>query len=362
MFTKEETNFCKGAAIILMLFHHLFNGYDEYAGYVISYSPFTPDWLTFLAVASKICVAMFVFLSGYGLAVTYRRKFTDRKPSAQQYWSFVWSRYWKLMTGYWFVFGLTLLCQPLGRTIFDAYGSSKKGILLYFIIDVLGLSDVLSTPALNPTWWYMSVAIAAILLVPLLYRAMARIGEFPVLLLLVFAVYFTETQNNSTHYLFTLALGVASYRLDLFGWFGKIGKGSRLVCAGKNIFVFLVFGVLFFSRTDYNFYGLTDGFAVLAFMLMAHTVLFRIPVVTHVMQLLGRNSANMFLVHNQLYSFYFLGFFYSFRHWALVVAALVIVSLVVSEGIELIKRKSRYYIVMEKAGEKVFAALPVSGE
>ena len=35
MFTKEETNFCKGIAIVMMLFHHLFNDFEEYAGYIV---------------------------------------------------------------------------------------------------------------------------------------------------------------------------------------------------------------------------------------------------------------------------------------------------------------------------------------
>ena len=77
MLTKEETNICKGIAIIMMLFHHLFNDFEEYAGFVVDYSPFTAERLTFLAILSKICVAIlskicvaiFVFLSGYGMAL-----------------------------------------------------------------------------------------------------------------------------------------------------------------------------------------------------------------------------------------------------------------------------------------------------
>ena len=68
----------------------------------------------------------------------------------------------------------------------------------------------------------------------------------------------------------------------------------------------------------------------------------RIPGVDRVLGLLGGHSGNMYLFHNQLYAYYFLGFFYSFRHWALVVAALAAVSLIVSIAVEWIKEKTGY--------------------
>lgn len=178
VFTKKETDVCKGIAIILMLFHHLFNDFEEYAGYTVSYWPFTDERIHFFALLSKICVAVFVFLSGYGIAATYQKQFETQEPSPQELRIFVMSRYKKLMASYWFVFVLTLLCQPLGRTVFDAYGHSIKEILLYFLVDFFGLSYLLETPTLNPTWWYMSLALCIILLAPFIIRLMKRCGLF----------------------------------------------------------------------------------------------------------------------------------------------------------------------------------------
>ncbi len=36
-FCKEEAKLCKGIAIILMLFHHLFYKMDNYSGFIINY-------------------------------------------------------------------------------------------------------------------------------------------------------------------------------------------------------------------------------------------------------------------------------------------------------------------------------------
>lgn len=58
----NETNAIKGIAIIAMLVHHLFYEYPEYGESTYQ-----------LALIGKVCVAMFLFLSGYGLSVQYSK-------------------------------------------------------------------------------------------------------------------------------------------------------------------------------------------------------------------------------------------------------------------------------------------------
>lgn len=217
MFTKEKTNFCKGIAIIMMLFHHLFNDFEEYAGYPVDYRPFTGERLMFLALLCKVCVAVFVFLSGYGIAVVYEKKYGNREPEAGELVRFSWNRYWKLMTGYWFVFVLALLCQPLGRTVVDAYGGiTGKAPLLYFLVDVLGLSYQFSTPTLNPTWWYMTVAVFVVFAAPILVRMMKKYGAAAVTAVVMGIVYLTGVTNATTFYVFSLLLGIACQELHYF--------------------------------------------------------------------------------------------------------------------------------------------------
>ena len=131
-FCKEEAKLCKGIAIILMLFHHLFYKMDNYSGFIINFSPFSEERINFYALLGKICVAIFVFISGYGIAASYRKVFQHKKADRKEIVSFIWKRLWKLETFYWFAFILTLICQPLGRTIFDAYGTEFKNIVVCF--------------------------------------------------------------------------------------------------------------------------------------------------------------------------------------------------------------------------------------
>jgi uncharacterized membrane protein len=56
--TKDDTLLVKGVAICLMLCHHLFN--DEFGNVVFQTAQF-----------GKVCVALFLFVSSYGLSIQY---------------------------------------------------------------------------------------------------------------------------------------------------------------------------------------------------------------------------------------------------------------------------------------------------
>ena len=73
MFTKNDTNKVKGMAIILMLIHHCFMNSGRYKGQQVIFS-LLPEWrVNEFALSMKICVAMFVFLSAYGIAYSLKR-------------------------------------------------------------------------------------------------------------------------------------------------------------------------------------------------------------------------------------------------------------------------------------------------
>ena len=90
--TLRDTNIIKGIALILLLIHHLFyidNGlYDDItiAGRGIVQT---------IGLWSKICVAIFVFLSGYGLTVQ-----VEKTCGVENLSQFYWRRFTKLMLNY----------------------------------------------------------------------------------------------------------------------------------------------------------------------------------------------------------------------------------------------------------------------
>ena len=89
----KDTNILKGLAIMLMLVHHLFwkqNGlYDDVHLIRDLYL------VNQIGVFSKVCVAIFVFLSGYGLTIQAEKKSGIGKLS-----DFYWHRFKKLYLNY----------------------------------------------------------------------------------------------------------------------------------------------------------------------------------------------------------------------------------------------------------------------
>ena len=68
-FTKEDTLIIKAVSVLLMFFHHLFAQPDRLEN-GITYIPLfyigTEAVETYIGIFGKLCVALFLFLGGYG--------------------------------------------------------------------------------------------------------------------------------------------------------------------------------------------------------------------------------------------------------------------------------------------------------
>ena len=103
-FSKKDTLIIKGVAIIFMLHHHNFLSEDRFEGFNIDFSPFSQYSMVTLASALKFCVGMYVFLSGYGLALSVKKYNDDYTLRSDQYKNYLYNRLFKLMTGFWFIY------------------------------------------------------------------------------------------------------------------------------------------------------------------------------------------------------------------------------------------------------------------
>lgn len=353
MFTKKESNFCKGIAIILMIFHHLFFKAEDYQGFLISFVPFTEERINFYALLGKICVAIFVFISGYGIAAAYRKQFNHREPTPKDIFHFTWRRLWKLMSMYWFAFLLTLACQPLGWTIIDAYGTNIKDIFVYFLADLCGLAHMFGTPTLNPAWWYMTLALAIVFIMPIIMKMIDKLGAMTVLCGGMALLFLLNASNVNSAYLFSLFLGVGCFENRFFEWIEDLWREKRFGSGIKVILEIILFLIFISLRTNYNYFGIIDGFIALDLAALVSTFFIHIPGISPVMQFIGKHSGNMFLIHNQIYSYYFKDFIYSFRHWILIVFMLTVVSLGVSVLMEVLKKVIKYQKIMKQIEDRI---------
>lgn len=353
MFTKENSNFCKGIAILLMIFHHLYFQPMDYVKFTVDSGALGKEMLTGLSLAGKICVAIFIFISGYGIAAVYRKKFGDNKPSAKELSLFTWKRYWNLMTGYWFVFVLILICQPLGRSIQDAYGFLPKDQIIYGMIDFMGLAHLFGTPTINPPWWYISMAVIVILIMPFVMRIIQSVGASLTCFGSVIFLFATRIQNEYTFYLVSMLLGVWCMEVKLFEKVSSLGKGKILATAGKVLVEAVCFLLLLSIRRDYPLYGVVDAGIALCVALLVHALLIKVPVLTQIMQALGKYSTGMYHVHYLLHFYYFMPFFFGFEHWAVILLVVTVVTFITSVLIEVVKKYSRYEKLMMKIGDRI---------
>lgn len=199
-----ESNALKGIALLLLLCHHLFyiqNGnYDDI--YIGGYST---GIVQLFGLFCKVCVPIFVFLSGYGLMAS------AEKSDSLNFREYISRRFFKLFPNYWFIFVIFI---PVGLIFFD-YSLEKvygDNLLPYMIIDVLGLACIFETPTFNPTWWFYSCIILLYLIFPSILVLQRRKLWMHLMFWgsVVFVLFDNPLINPIKYYLITFLLGVYS--------------------------------------------------------------------------------------------------------------------------------------------------------
>ena len=95
-FSKDDTLCMKGIAILILFFHHNYLGPDRWLNSPISFYPFSQSLIMYIAKFLKICVGMFVFLTGYGMLASVKTKSLDDKAMRK----YTVNRYLTMMMGF----------------------------------------------------------------------------------------------------------------------------------------------------------------------------------------------------------------------------------------------------------------------
>lgn len=150
--SKTDTASIKGIAILLMLWHHLFLGAPEFGTTIHS-----------LAIVSKVCVALFLFVSGYGLTKQYNGL---EQRTLESTVKMLGRRFINFFFQYWFCFFLVVLIGNFcGYSFHDAYPATRNTFKC-FILDFwgqMGYSSYL------PPWWFNKMIIQLYLVFPIFY-------------------------------------------------------------------------------------------------------------------------------------------------------------------------------------------------
>ena len=239
-FDKRQTNIAKGMALLLLLWHHVFYKSEEYYGLFRTVG--TIDGVPFESCVAryfKVCVAIFFFLSSFGMVLS-------RVPLLGNALEWLGSYSGPIYMFHTFVY---LIFVPLGMAFGVYFREVYEGSFGNGLLDFLCLSFFSRTPSMNPTWWFMSMVIAFYLLLPLLARLTEKVPEIVLgaafFFMLIPDKYFPRGVMRYTEWIPPLLMGLLFAR---FGWFervqrryAKLWQGALLTVPAIALFAYLRF-------------------------------------------------------------------------------------------------------------------------
>ncbi len=376
----KESNSLKGIALILLLIHHLFyiqkGQYDDV--YIGNYGI-----INILGIICKVCVAIFVFLSGYGLGVGIA---ANGKLDIKKFYI---RRFTKLFLNYWFIW---LLFVPIGiflfgRSLDSVYGEGTQGIICG-ILDFLGLLNTTGKYGYNPTWWFYSCIILLYLIFPFITCTVSRYPKS--IWMFVFAgIAIVKVPlayvGPIRYYLLPFVLGLLLSNKLTFNVFQKQYNNSTVTNTSSNIHVtdttdMLSSGVKYTQGSRISPYlrnilsslfggSLSIGGIIVMTMLLVTACIIRLSIPyallwdtlvaliivllfkssqrlikTHgSLAFLGKHSFNIFLFHTFIYYLYFPFAIYWSRNPFIIFVSLLLSSIALSVGIEWLKKAVGFY-------------------
>lgn len=318
LLSLRDTDALKGIGLLLLLFHHLF--YSQYGDYDDIRLSGGLGLVEQIGIWCKLCVAIFVFLSGYGLTVKARKD-----GGIVSLKGFYWHRLTKLLFNYWFIW---ICFVPIGvfvfgRPLFDTYSSPK---CVYFLLDLFGLINCTGNYGYNVTWWFYSCIIMLYLSFPFLYKLMERSPWAVVAVAVAMCFLPVHELNNIKVYYASFVLGMLLCKYEV------VGK-----MASRSYWWWILFAVLAVERLKAHDVIIYDALLTLVLVLAYKSI--TIPrVLEQVLCFLGKHSMNIFLFHTFIYHYWFRHWIFISRNPIIIYFTLLGVCIVISVVLQLIKR------------------------
>lgn len=341
-FELTDTWVCKGLAIIFMLIHHLFADTETCKKYRIIFSPLSQTVVFDIAKICVICVAIFVFLTAYGITKKYGQNGDICKDGGGK--SYLVIRLSKLMCGYVFIYILSqIISYFTPRTRVAVYGEDFVKRMYYTFVDLCGLANIYSRPTYNMTWWYMELAILLILIMPFICRMVDRVGGWTIIIMyLIPLIMHFSFPGRFWNYILTAFLGTICAKEDIFerlsSYFGEkiwIKFVKILIALG----IIAIMSILFLKRE--NIENLTDPIMSVTICWLGFELFSRTPFIGKCLAFIGKHSMNIFLTHTFIYYYFGERYIYSFRYFVLLIVVLLVSSLLLSIIIEELKKGLR---------------------
>lgn len=296
-FSKEKTEYIKGIAILLMLFHHFFGFPEWQQGVSYIGIPLRVHTLEYaIGRFSHICVALFAFVTGYGMFFSYRSGNIVRK-SVKRGISF--------LVGYYIIlFGVAI---PVNLIL----GKTDIGLSL-IAQNLFAFDNTLVSFA-----WYVRFYLALLLTLPLLFRIMSRRGTvtLPLFLLAPPLLGYAVSRVASTdpvvikcayfasEYLLWLPCALSGMCFAKYGLFDFFGSAADRLGRAKAAVLVFVLAILayfraYFPETLWNVFNLDCIYAPVFVFLFCNIAECLPQPAKRFLRLMSRHSMNLWFLHS----------------------------------------------------------------
>lgn len=299
-FDKDRTIMIKGVAILLLLFHHLFLVKERLLANGVHIPDNVYEKMYPIVVQARICVWIFVFFSGYGLAKKYEI-YQNNKNNCRYNndIKFVISSYLNLMKKWWIVLPFMMIVYAVFVGDLAEYYQHSVKLLVF---DIVELNDFFGYQRVFGSW-YFSLAQIIILLLPVLYSFCKKYGYLSIIIFYVWMQFIGEGIVSTgggayLQYALTLVGGVVVAQENMMEklliWMDKRKYGYLW-----NVSLFIVLLICFLLRYKNNIPNYFCGFYELIICFIFCVLLSRIEnkLFAKIFRFLGRHSAVLFMTN-----------------------------------------------------------------
>lgn len=221
-----------------------------------------------------------------------------------------------------------------GHTQVTYFSDGIKNAIKFIIIDILGFSMRLATPTLNSSWWFMSMAVMLIFILPVLIIIIRKLGFLMSLMFFIFTYYTFNFSLMDYHYVVIIAIGLAVnnfYKIIL----EKLSqnKMNKIIAV---IFLFIAILSVYY-RNDISSLLYANVIATLLVCTACCLSIIVFKPLELILNYIGMHSTNMWFVHMFICYYYYFRYIFGLKYDVLIYIAIVLSSLVVSICFEKIK-------------------------
>jgi len=352
-FSKRDSLAVKGVAILMMIWHHCFLA-GRFEKYQINFWPLTESRVVNIASFCKICVSLFAFVSGYGLYLSYQRE----KANGTSHWQM--AHIVKTLFNYWFVVVLSwLVCAWIDGRPYRVHGFENSIFtgLWNMGIEFFGLFNLTGGPTLNGNWWYISAALAFILLFPLVELGFEKVGCLCTAGVILILPRMYNGHPGDMHFLSFLPVfcfGMIFAKYDLFAkwnkkWLKETATWKTVLRLALLLVVWIVAYKLYYHLPTKSWWDVKYNMIPLITILLCYTATRLIPCLRNVLAFFVTHATNIWLIHAFIRHTYCEAFTYGVGHFALIIAILFLISLCLSIVIETLKKVLHYQELIDRA-------------